>query len=92
MNWLRGLKTVFMLNSIEHEISKAKRLKNKDFLPSNSHKLIVFFMLIKFEMATIDGILTFMSIKFMLSSVKHKKSFITSTHGLKCLICSKLQE
>ena len=66
MNWLRGLKTVFMLNSIEHEIStahKAKRLKNKDFLPSNSHKLIVFIMLINVKMPTVVGILTFMSMK-----------------------------
>ena len=40
---------------------------------------VVFIMLINAKMPTIVGILTFMSsIKFVLSSVEHGKSFITS--------------
>ena len=40
---------------------------------------MLFFPLINVKMPTIDGILTFMCRKnFMLSLVKHEKSFITS--------------
>ena len=43
---------------------------------------VVFNMLINFKMPTIVGILTFMSrINFVLSSVEHGKSFITSGSG-----------
>ena len=42
-----------------------------------------FFLLINVKMPTIVGILTFMRRKnFMLSSVEHEKSFITSGPGI----------
>ena len=43
---------------------------------------MLFFLLINVKMPTIVGILTFMSKKnFMLNSVEHEKSFITSGPG-----------
>ena len=43
---------------------------------------MLFFMFINVKMPTIVGILTFMSRKnFMLNSVEHEKSFITSGPG-----------
>ena len=53
---------------------------------------VVFFMPVNVKMQTIVGILTFMSrINFVLSSVEHEKSSITSWPGIqkfikKCLI------
>ena len=51
---------------------------------SGSDKLrMLFFLLINVKMPTIVGILTFKSRKnFMLNSVEHEKSFITSGPGL----------
>ena len=44
---------------------------------------MLFFLLINVKMPTIVGILTFISRKnFMLNSVEHEKSFITSGPGL----------
>ena len=71
-----------MLNSIEHEVLNAHKYKNIKkfgfFLGSDKPRML-FFPLIN----VIVGILTFMSRKnFMLSSVEHEKSFITSGPGL----------
>ena len=67
--WPWGYKTIFVLNSTEHEIStshKSKMLKNKDFLAIRRSD--VFIMLINIKMPTIVGILIFMStINFMIS-------------------------
>ena len=66
----RGYKTFLMLNSIEHEILKARKYKNiKKFGFFGSDKpRMLFFPLINVKMPTIVGILTFMSRKnFMLS-------------------------
>ena len=50
-----------------------------------------FFMLINVKMSTIVGILTFMSRKnFMLNSVEHEKSFVTSGPELRELNTYKL--
>ena len=60
----KGYKTVFILNSVEHENSTAqKKLKYqqmKKFLALNFSN-VVFIMLINVKMPTIVGILTFMS-------------------------------
>ena len=74
-----------MLNSVEHEILNAHKYKNiKKFSFFGSDKpRMLFFSLINVKMPTIVGILTFMSRKiFMLSSVEHEKSFITSGPGI----------
>ena len=59
-----------MLSSAEHDISNAhkyKKIKMDIFSGSNKPRML-FFLLIKVEMPTIVGILTFMSRKkFMLS-------------------------
>ena len=50
----------------------------KHFSGSDKH-IMLFFLLIKVEMLTVDGISTFMSRKnFMLSLAEHEKRFITS--------------
>ena len=71
-----------MLNSVKHEILNAHKSKdiNKFRLLLGSDKpRMLFFLLINVKMPTIVGILTFMSRKnFMLNSVEHEKSFITS--------------
>ena len=55
--------------------------RNSAFLGSDKPKML-FFPLINVKMPTIVGILTFMSRKiFILSSVEHEKSFITSGPG-----------
>ena len=71
-----------MLNSTAHRISTThrslKRWKISVFLAFKSSNY-VFIPLINVKMPTIVGILTFMSrIIFVLSSVEHGKSFITS--------------
>ena len=44
--------------------------------------IVLFFLFLNVKMPTIVGILTFMSTKnFMLNSVEHEKSFITSRPG-----------
>ena len=73
-----------MLNSIEHEILNAHKYKNIKkfgfFLGSDKPRML-FFLLIN-----VVGILTFMSKKnFMLNSVEHEKSFITSGPRLNTL-------
>ena len=61
----RGYKTVFMLNSADHEISTAYRQMKKSIALNLS---VVFITLINVKMPTIVGILTFMSrINFVLS-------------------------
>ena len=69
--WPRGYKTVFMLNSIEHEILNAhkyKNIKKFSFFSGSDKPRILFFPLINVKMPTNVGILTFMSRKnFMLS-------------------------
>ena len=71
-----------MLNSVEHEILNAhknKNIKKFSFFSGSDKPRMLFFMLINVKMPTIVGILTFMSRKnFMLNSVEHEKSFITS--------------
>ena len=60
---------------------KQKYRQMKKFL-ALSLSDVVFIMLINVKMSTIVGILTFMSrINFVLSSVEHRKSFITSVPG-----------
>ena len=72
-----------MLNSIEHEILNAHKYKNiKKFSLGSDKPRMLFFLFINVKMPTIVGILTFMSRKsFMLSSVEHERSFITSGTG-----------
>ena len=54
---------------------------NSAFLGPDKHRML-FFQLINVKMPTIVGILTVMSRKnFMLNSVEHEKSFITSGPG-----------
>ena len=67
--WSGGYKTVFILNSTEHEISTAHQTKMLEKIPFAFKLLrVVFIKLINFKMPTIVGILTFMSmINFMLS-------------------------
>ena len=70
--WVRGYKTSFMLNSVEHEIINAhkyKNIKQEIQLFSDSDKpRMLFSLLINVKMPTIVGILLFMSRKkFMLS-------------------------
>ena len=80
--WLRGYKTFFILNSVEHEILNAYKYETvkKFSIFSGSDKLrMLFFLLINVKMPTIVGILTFLSRKFfMLNCIEHEKSFITS--------------
>ena len=70
-NWVRGYKTFFMLNSVEHEILNAHKYKNiKKFsiLQAHTSEEGYFFMLINVQMPTIVSILTSTSRKnFMLS-------------------------
>ena len=87
INRPRGYKTIFMLNSTEHEISTAHKNKNtlcqqmKKFF-AFSHSDVVFIVLINVKMQTVVGILSFMSrLNFVLSWVEHEKSFITSRPG-----------
>ena len=71
-----------MLNSVAHEILKAhkyKNIKNFSFFSDSDKSTMLFFLLTNVKMPTIVDILTFMSRKnFMLNSVEHEKSFITS--------------
>ena len=67
----RGNKTLFMLNSVEHEILNAhkykKYIQNQRFSGVEKPRM-VFFLLINVKMPTIVGILTFISRKnFMLN-------------------------
>ena len=80
--WLRGYKTFFMLNSVEHEILNAHRYKKYQdihpFFKSDKPRML-FFLLTNVKMPTNVNILTFMSRKnSMLNGVEHEKSFITS--------------
>ena len=73
-----------MLNSVAHEILNAHKYKNKktQLLSDSDKPRMLFFLLINVKMPTIVGILTFVSRKnFMLNSVEHEKSFITSGPG-----------
>ena len=55
-----------------------KNIEKFSFLGSDKPRML-FFPLVKVEMPTIVGILTFMGRKnFMLNRVEHEKSFITS--------------
>ena len=69
-----------MLKSVEHEFLNAHKYKIvKKFVFLGSDKPRMLFPLINVKMPTIVRILTFMSRKnYMLSSVEHEKSFITS--------------
>ena len=65
----RGYKTLFVLNSVEHEILNAHKNKisrNSACLGSNKPRM-VFFPLINVKMPTIVGILTFISRKKIMS-------------------------
>ena len=76
-----------MLNSAEHEIRNAHMHKNTlfSFFKGPDEPRMLLFLLINVKMPTIVGLLTVMSRKnFMLSSVEHGKSFITSGPGLVC--------
>ena len=72
-----------MLNSVEHEISNAhKNIKKFGSYSAQISLECYFFLLINVEMSTIVGILAFKSKKkFMLTSVEHEKSFMTSGPG-----------
>ena len=64
VDWPRGCKTFFMLNSFEHEILDAHKYKKYQEIQlfSGADKLrMLFFLLINVKMPTIVGILTFMS-------------------------------
>ena len=82
-----------MLNSVEHEILNAHKYKNiKKFgLFKAQLSLECYFSpLIHVKMPTIVGILTFMSGEnFMLNSVEHEKSFITSGPDFLIILDSK---
>ena len=69
----------FMLNSTEHEISTAHKMKMlKNSLLALKCSDTVFIQPINVKMPTIVGILTFMSwINFMFRQVEHEKSCIT---------------
>ena len=71
-----------MLNSAEHEISKAHSCKNirKISLFGAQISLECCFLFINVKIPTIVGILTFMSRKNTCSA-EHEKSFITSGPG-----------
>ena len=86
----QSLQNFFMLNSSEHEIYLAHKNEyrkiNIFLLEFKTH--VVFILLINVKMTTIVGILTFINmINYMLSYVKHEKSFITTRPdiGLHCL-------
>ena len=68
---LRGYKTFFMLNSVEHEILNAYKYKktsrNLAFLGLDYPRML-FFPLITVKMPTIVGILTFISRKISCST------------------------
>ena len=72
-----------MLNSTEHDTSTAhKKYRQMNNSLALSLSDVVFSMLISVIMTISVGILTFMSrINFVLSSVEHEKSFITSGQG-----------
>ena len=83
--WPPGYKTFYMLSSTGHKILNVRKYKNikkfSFFLGSDKPRML-FFLLINVKMPIIVGILTFMRRKnFMLSSVDHVKSFITSGPG-----------
>ena len=64
--WPHGYKTFFMLNSTEHEIYPTRKIKTLNFFKDfmlNSNSI----MQINAKMPTNVGILTFMSLIFMLS-------------------------
>ena len=67
----RGYKTLFMLNSVEHEILNAHKYKYQEicfFFGSDKPRMLFFPLINVFKMPTIVGILTFMSRKnFVLS-------------------------
>ena len=66
VNWTRGYKTFFMLNSVEREILNANKYKNINslrFIFSADKPNMLFLPLISVKMPTIVGILTFMSRK-----------------------------
>ena len=76
-----------MLNSVEHEILNTRKYKNTKkfsfFQTQISQKC--YFPAQNVKMPTIVGILIFMSRKnFMLNSVEHEKSFITSGPDESC--------
>ena len=71
-----------MLNSAELEILNDPKYENIQHFSGLDKPRMLFFLLINVEMPTTVGILTFMSRKhFMLNSVEHEKSFITSGPG-----------
>ena len=69
--WVQGYKTVFMLNSVEHEIMliSIKILRKKfSFFSGPGKRRMLFFLLVNVKMPTVVGIFTLMSRKnFMLS-------------------------
>ena len=68
MSGLSIIKTFFMLNSTEHEISIANILKKKRFFSCLKHSDAIFILLINVKMPTTIGILSFMSrINFLFS-------------------------
>ena len=79
-----------MLNSAEHEILNAhkyKRIMKFGLFRLRQAYPNAIFPLINVKMPTIVGIITFMSRKnFMLSLVKHEKSFKTSGPGMKFIL------
>ena len=80
--WPQGYEIFFMLNSAEHEILDARKLKKNQeiqHLSGSDTPKMQFVPLINVKMPTIVGILTFMSKKnFLLSWVEHENFFITS--------------
>ena len=76
---LEVIKKKFLLNSVEHEISKADKHENiKKFSISQTQTCLecYFFLLINLKLPTTVGILTFMSRKnSMLSCVEHESFF-----------------
>ena len=62
--WPRGYKTVFMLNSVEHEVSNThnnKKYQEIQLHLGSDEPRMLFSPLINVKMPTIVGIVTFMS-------------------------------
>ena len=68
--------------SMKFQLLIKTKIQTSEEVSGLSLSVVLFIMLINVKMPTIVGILTFMSRKyFVLSSVEHEKSFITSRPG-----------
>ena len=73
--------------------TRSRGYKTFFMLNSTEHKILIAHKYENIKNSTIVGILTFMSRKnFMLNSVEHEKSFITSGPGYPHPVCSELEK